>query len=235
MSKVIVVTQAGWLSIGFLKPAEFEQLKNAGLEERMPKTSPHDLAKFTPPPQEQNWDMLISEVAKGDESALSVLYDGTSRLVYALALRILADVTGAEDVTIEVFTQIWHKAVDYDLRRSAPLAWLLMLTRSRAIDRLRPGKLRDRLAESLGIDVPTSTPDPEETVLEVERRQLVQNAIAKLSPQQRKAIELAYFYGLSQSEIAVRLRQPIGTVKSWIRFGMIKLRELLSPLEQGEQ
>src|SRR3990172_11085445 len=193
---------------------------------------PHDLAN--PPAEDQNMAMLISQVAKGNESSLSDFYDRRSRYVYGLAFRILSDVTEAEEVTIEVYIQVWNKAAEYDPERSTPLTWLLMLTRSRAIDRLRSGAKRSKLEDSLEMDVPTSETDPEEATLVVERRELVRNALSKLTPQQRKAIELAYFYGLSQSEIAVRLRQPVGTVKSWMRFGMIKLRELLGPLKEGE-
>jgi RNA polymerase sigma-70 factor (ECF subfamily) len=108
-----------------------------------------------------------------------------------------------------------------------------MLTRSRAIDRLRSGSRRSKLEGSLEVDVPSSEINPEEATLVSQRRNLVRDALSKLTPQQRKAIELAYFYGLSQSEIAVKLKQPVGTVKSWMRFGMIKLRELLNPLKEG--
>jgi RNA polymerase sigma-70 factor, ECF subfamily len=198
----------------------------------MPKLY-HDLANFST--QEQNWAMLISQVAEGNESALGALYDGTSRLVYGLALRILADIAEAEEVTIEVYMQVWRKAGDYNPERSTPSVWLLMLTRSRAIDRVRSATKRSRREESLDIDVPTLGDDPEDAALAVERRQLIQNALAKLTPQQRRAIELAYFSRLSQSEIAVQMRQPIGTVKSLIRFGMIKLRELLGSLKEEEQ
>lgn len=192
---------------------------------------PQDLAN--PPAEDHNMAMLISQVAKGNESSLSELYDTTSRYVYGLAFRILADVAEAEEVTIEVFMQVWNKAAEYNPERSTPLSWLFMLTRSRAIDRLRSGAKRSKLEDSLEMDIPTSDTNPEEATLAVERRELVRNALSKLTPQQRKAIELAYFYGLSQSEIAVRLRQPIGTVKSWMRFGMIKLREILSPFKEG--
>ena len=177
----------------------------------MPEPS-YDLAKI--PTHEQNLAMLIFRVAQGDESAISALYDGTSRLVYGLALRILADMAEAEEVTIEVYMQIWRKAVDYDPERGIPSAWLLMLTRSRAIDRLRSGTQQHRLEKLLEVDVLAPTADPEETALVVERRRLVQDALAKLAPQQREAIELAYFSGLSQSKIAVRLGQPLGTVKA---------------------
>jgi RNA polymerase sigma-70 factor (ECF subfamily) len=128
--------------------------------------------------------------------------------------------------------QVWKKAVEYDPKRSKPIAWLFMLTRSRAIDRLRSSSKRTKLEDSLDTDIPNSDTDPEEATLVVERSNQIRNALSKLTPQQRKAIELAYFNGLSQSEIAARLNQPIGTVKSWMRLGMLKLRELLGVLNE---
>jgi RNA polymerase sigma-70 factor, ECF subfamily len=190
----------------------------------------HNLARFST--QEQDWAMLIYQIAQGNESALETLYDHTSRLIYTLALRILTDISEAEEITIEVYMQVWRKAVDYDPSRSTPLAWLLMLTRSRAIDRLRSDKQRSKLEGVVVADAIIPTPNPEETVLAAERRELIQNALSKLTLQQRKVIELAYFSGLTQSEIAAQLRQPVGTVKSWIRLGMMKLRELLSSLKE---
>ncbi len=137
----------------------------------------------------------------------------------------------AEEITIEVYMQVWRKAMDYDASRSTPSAWLFMLTHSRAIDGLRSDTQRNKLEESLEVNILTPAANPEETALIVEQRKLVQDALAKLTLQ-RNAIELAYFSGLSQSEIANRLRQPVGTVKSWIRLGMIKLHELLSSLQE---
>lgn len=190
----------------------------------------NNISKFSK--EEQDWAMLISQIAQGNESALGMLYDHTSRLIYGLALRILMDISAAEETTIEVYTQVWRKAADYDPSRSTPSAWLIMLTRSRAIDRLRSNTQRSKMEETVEVDTPASTADPEEAVLVIERRELIQNAMSKLTLQQRKVIELAYFSGLSQSEIAAQLRQPVGTVKSWIRLGMMKLRDLLSSLKE---
>lgn len=190
----------------------------------------HNISGFSK--EEQDWAVLISQIAQGNEFALGVLYDHTSRLIYGLALRILMDISAAEETTIDVYTQVWHKAADYDPSRSTPSAWLIMLTRSRAIDRLRSNTKRSKIEEVVEVDTPTPTADPEEATLAVERRELIQNAISKLTLQQRKVIELAYFSGLSQSEIAAQLHQPVGTVKSWIRLGMMKLRELLSSLKE---
>ncbi|HXG30013.1 MAG TPA: sigma-70 family RNA polymerase sigma factor [Thermodesulfobacteriota bacterium] len=178
---------------------------------------------------------LISEIAEGSESALSTLYDLTNRLVFGLALRILSDVAEAEEVTLDVFMHVWDRAADYDPGRSTPSTWLLMLTRSRAIDRLRSGAKQTLLEDLSDTDVSSPEGDPEEKALFAEKREIVRNALSSLTPQQRKPIELAYFYGLTQSEISKRLGQPLGTVKSSIRLGMVKLRELLGLLEEGEE
>jgi RNA polymerase sigma-70 factor (ECF subfamily) len=190
---------------------------------------PHDLSNF--PTQEKNWASLIFQISKGDESSLNKFYENTKHLVYGLTLRILGDVAEAEEVTVDVYMQVWNKASDYDPERGTPSSWLLMLTRSRAIERLRSGARRRNLEEPIINEIPNPSLNPEENVLEAEKRRAVQDAFAKLSPQQRQAIELAYFSGLSQSEIATRLGHPIGTVKSWIRLGMMKLREVLIPPE----
>jgi RNA polymerase sigma-70 factor (ECF subfamily) len=106
-----------------------------------------------------------------------------------------------------------------------------MLTRSRAIDRLRSKTPRSNVEEAVDMDALTTTANPEETAIADERRELIRNALSKLTAQQRRVIELAYFSGLTQSEIAAQLRQPVGTVKSWIRLGMMRLRELLGSLK----
>lgn len=184
------------------------------------------------PTREQDWAALIRQMAEGDQSALAALYDGTSRLIYGLALRILGDPAMAEEVTIEVYMQAWRQAVSYDPGRGTPLAWLLTLARSRAIDRLRSraeARRREILLEAAMV-IPASTVDPEEASEAAERRRLVQTALTTLTPEQREVIELAYFSGLSHSEIAARFGQPLGTVKTRIRLGMMRLRELLAPL-----
>jgi RNA polymerase sigma-70 factor (ECF subfamily) len=183
--------------------------------------------------REQEWTLLIRRVAEGDQAALGELYDDTSQLIYGLALRILSDATAAEEVSLEVYEQVWRQAANYDSQRGTLLGWLMMMTRSRAIDRLRSfGRQRQR-EESLDVvaSVPSPAANPEEDTILSERRRLVLAALANLRPEQREAIELAYFRGMSQSEIASELQQPLGTIKTRIRLGMMKLRELLLPLE----
>jgi RNA polymerase sigma-70 factor (ECF subfamily) len=191
---------------------------------------PHDLSKF--PLQEQDLAQLIFQIAEGNEPSLSIFYDSTKHLVYGLTLRILGNVAEAEEATIDVYMHVWHKASDYNPERGMPSAWLLTLTRSRAIERLRSSARRRSLEGPIETDIPNPAANPEEKVLETERRRIVQDAFTKLAPQQRQAIELAYFLGFSQSEIAAQLGHPIGTVKSWIRSGMIRLRELLSSIKE---
>jgi len=181
---------------------------------------------------DREWLKIIPRIADGDEAALSEFYDGTIGLVYSLAIRILSDKSEAEDVTIEVYMQVWDKASDYDPDKSSPSAWLMMLTRSRAIDRLRNRSKMNLVEGYEEGDHSNPNSGPEEITVAAEQRKIVQNALGKLAPQQRRAIELAYFYGLSQSEIAREMDQPLGTIKSWIRFGMIKLRDSLSIIDE---
>jgi RNA polymerase sigma-70 factor (ECF subfamily) len=182
--------------------------------------------------QEQRLKALIARMVQGEQAALAELYDETSALVYGLALRILRDQCAAEDVTIEVYIQAHRQASHYDPQRGTPSAWLLTLTRSRAIDRLRLETLRRRHEESLDetMTVASLDGDPEECSASTELRRIVRHALARLTPEQREAIEIAYYSGLSHSEIAAKLGQPLGTVKTRIRTGMMLLREHLRPL-----
>jgi RNA polymerase sigma-70 factor, ECF subfamily len=178
---------------------------------------------------------LIRRMAAGDQSALSSLYDATSRVVYGLALRILGDPADAEEVTLDVYSQAWRQVSRYDETRGDGLTWLLTLARSRAIDRLRSragARKRETALDTIS-NVATLTPDPESQSSFAERARRVRSALSLLSPEQREVIELAYFEGLTHVEIAERLRQPLGTAKSRIRLGMAKLRDALRPLDEG--
>lgn len=182
--------------------------------------------------REQRLGALVARMAQGDQSALAELYDETNPLVYGLALRILRDQHAAEDVTIEVYTQVHRQASHFDSQRGTASAWLLTLTRSRAIDRLRIETLRREREESLDetTTVVSLIGDPEACSASSELRRIVQQALLRLTPEQREVIEIAYFSGLSHSEIAAKLGQPLGTVKTRIRTGMLLLREHLAPL-----
>jgi RNA polymerase sigma-70 factor (ECF subfamily) len=185
-----------------------------------------DLSRF-----ESSREALVRRIATGDQAAMAELYDQTSQMVYGLALRVLGDPSGAEDVMVEVYAQLWRQAIGYDAQRGSPSAWLLTMTRSRAID-MRRARGRDRASEPLEAagEVSSDSPGPEAISVAAERHRFVQGALAQLSDELRHLIELAYFGGLSHSEIAARLNQPLGTVKTRIRTAMGQLRALLTPL-----
>ncbi len=186
--------------------------------------------------RDQDLISLVQRIATGDQTALSTLYDTTNRLIYGLVLRVLGDVSSAEEVLIDVYAQVWRQASSYDTNRGAPLAWLTTIARSRAIDRLRSGWQDQRRKESLDVlgDATSDGASPEENTVAAERQRFVREALKTLSPEQREVIELAYYSGLSHSEIAAKLNQPLGTVKTRTRLGMMKLREALAPLLGGD-
>lgn len=196
--------------------------------------SPQDSRELST--RDQDWAALITRVADGDQSALTTLYDSTNRLVFGLILRVVTDRSNAEEVLLDVYTQVWRQASTYDSLRGAPLAWLMTIARTRGIDRLRSGKHEHQHKESLDAigEVTSSTASPEADSVTSERRQLVRAALESLSAEQREVIELAYYSGLSHSEIALRLGQPLGTVKTRTRLGMMKLRDMLRPTLEGQ-
>ena len=189
----------------------------ADSEKKLTKLSDH----------ERDLAMLISKIAKGCESALKKLYDTTISQVYGLAYKILSNNPDADEVALDVFKQIWKKALDYEPGRGTPSAWLITMTRSRAIDRIRSDNKRRTTNKPLMGDSLDHAPLPDETSDVREKRELIDKALSELTPEQRQSIELAYFKGLSQSEISRQMNEPLGTVKSWMRTGMIKLREIL--------
>jgi RNA polymerase sigma-70 factor, ECF subfamily len=183
----------------------------------------------------RNWNpeltALMQRISQGDQLAFAALYDATRSLVYSLAVRILRDQSAAEDVTIEVYQQVYQQAGQYTSDRGTPSAWILTLTRSRAIDRLRQHTVRQQRESTLDAIAHASLlPDPETSSVANELRCAVRKALATLSKEQRQAIESAYYAGLSHREIAAQLGQPLGTVKTRIRTGMMMLRAQLGPL-----
>jgi RNA polymerase sigma-70 factor (ECF subfamily) len=166
-------------------------------------------------------EALLREVARGKESALGAFYDRYAGLVNALALRILRDAAEAEDVVQEVFVQVWRQASRFDSARGTVEAWLCTMARTRALDRLRRRASRREDPEHAEVGG-TSSPRPEDALW-------VRKALGALSEDQRRALELAYYEGLTQSEIAARLGEPLGTVKTRIRTAMIRLRQALDP------
>jgi RNA polymerase sigma-70 factor (ECF subfamily) len=175
---------------------------------------------------------LLARVVKGDQQAFSQLYDRSSTLLFTLAVRILGNREEAAELLQDVYLEVWRKVSRYDVGRGTPVAWLITLTKSRAIDRLRARASRGYRATRAQIDdtaaqVADPGPSPLETQAEEELRSAVGAAVAGLPQSQQQAIELAYYEGLSHTEIATRLNQPLGTVKTRIKLGMSKLRESL--------
>ena len=177
---------------------------------------------------------LLARVAKRDASALARLFDATSGWVYGLILRIVGDHAAADEVTLDVYLKVWRRAETYSNERGRVESWLAAIARRSAIDRLRSER-PNRVAESaqtVSFDMlPSSDRGPEVESEESERRHQIADAVAQLTEPQRRTIELAYFLGLTHSEIAANLDWPLGTVKTHIRRGMVKLRDLLRPLE----
>ncbi|WP_455370947.1 sigma-70 family RNA polymerase sigma factor [Petrachloros mirabilis] len=177
---------------------------------------------------------LLANVVRGDQQAFSQLYDHSSALLYTLAFRILGSREEAEELLQDVYLEIWRKVARYDIGRGTPLAWLITLTRSRAIDRLRTRSSHGS-STAAPLDTTASSqvadlgPSPFETQADQEWRMAVGTAITSLPPAQLQAIEAAYYDGLSYAEIAARMNQPLGTVKTRIKLGMSQLRETLSP------
>ena len=175
---------------------------------------------------------LLTAIAARDEAALAQLYDRYRAILFGLLMRILNNREEAEDVLQEVFLQVWRKAEDFDENRGRPFTWLVTLARSRGIDRLRTLAARERVAEAGAREASEEISDAATDAFKSEQRGLVSDALAKLPDEQKRPIMLAYFDGLTQSEIATRLGAPLGTVKTRMRTGMIRLRELLAG--QGE-
>jgi len=171
---------------------------------------------------------LIERLRQRDVCAFEELYDRHSRIVYGLVLRILQQASTAEEVVQDIFLQLWRNARHYDGARGPFLPWLLTLARNRALDQLRLKSERQRRREAQSEQLPAAAgarPDFEGNLDDQRRAARVRELMSALKPQQKSAIELAYFEGLSHSEIATRLGEPLGTVKSWIRNGLLKLKE----------
>jgi RNA polymerase sigma-70 factor (ECF subfamily) len=188
--------------------------------------------RLQPEPAQENDVALLNAIAARDEVALAQLYDRYRAILFGLLMRILNNREEAEDVLQEVFLQVWRKAADFDESRGRPFTWLVTLARSRGIDRLRTLAARDRVAEAGAREPSEEISDAATDAFRSEQRGLVNNALAKLPDEQKRPLMLAYFEGLTQSEIATSLGAPLGTVKTRMRTGMIRLRELLAG--QGE-
>ena len=184
---------------------------------------------------------LVERMARGEDRALGDLYDRYGKTLYALALAIVREPADAEEVVVDAFGQAWRSATSFDPARGSVGAWLATIARSRALDlvraRGRRAKIHERAAQLSdgGVATPIAAAgiDPGRGAEQSEARLLVGRALGALPEPQRVAIELAYFEGLTQSEIAERLAEPLGTIKTRMRAGMEKLRGLLGPLLEG--
>lgn len=184
---------------------------------------------------------LLARVALADERALAELYDRYARLAFSLAIAVVGDAADAEEVVSDAFAQLWRSASSFDAERGSVMAWVVTIVRTRALDRLRAQRRRSRAIErstilsedGAGPLVPEAQLAERATEL-TEARALVTRALDGLPPTQRRVIELAYFGGLSQSEIAEQLSEPLGTVKTRMRGGMERMRTLLMPLMEPE-
>jgi RNA polymerase sigma-70 factor, ECF subfamily len=176
-------------------------------------------------------DERLLEALAGDPSALAPLYDRHSRLVYGLALAVLGNADEAADLTQEVFLSLCDQH-GYDASRGTLGAYLTTVTRTRAIDRLRRRTRRVRLLREhhAAAPMPTPSPTPVERISEAECSVRVRKALDGLPPNERRALEMAYFQGLTQAEIAEDLQTPLGTVKSWCRRGLLAMRASLGDL-----
>ena len=177
---------------------------------------------------------LLKRTGEGDRRSFEELYERYSGVLYSTAFRILNDQTAAEDVLQDVFVQIWEKAPLYDAARGKPLTWAVTMTRNKSIDRLRSqqrrNRLRDEMETQASIFEEFSDRSSLDEVQSAEKGEMIRRAIQQLSKEQRQAIELAFFSGMSQSEIAETIGEPLGTIKARIRRGMMKLKEIVTPL-----
>lgn len=183
--------------------------------------------------QDREEAALLRATARGDERAFASLYDRYGPVLFGMLLRILRERTEAEDVLQEVFLQVWRRADGFDETRGRAFTWLVTLARSRAIDRLRATRTRERAAQASAGEADEFVADALVDVTRAEEGEAVRGALAAIPEEQRRALLLAYFEGLSQTEIAARLGQPLGTVKTRMRSGLSKLRELLRGRVEG--
>ena len=177
---------------------------------------------------------LVERLRARDQAALETLYERYSGVVHAVALRIIGQPADAEDVVVDSFWQVWQQATSYDATRGQLRTWIVTIARSRALDRLRVLR-RSPLAEAEEVNVAgrevVADDNPEQAAWLSQKSAIVRAAMAGLPREQRQALELAYYHGLSQSEVAERLGEPLGTIKTRIRLGMMKLREQLQSLQ----
>ncbi len=173
---------------------------------------------------------LARRLQERDPQALSALYDKYGRIAYAVALRVVRDAAVAEDLVQETFLRVWSHAGSFDSARGTMSTWITTVARNRAIDYLRSmdGRMAASAVNLHGAEGPAALAEAGDEALSIDRRRVLTDAFRKLTPAQREVIHLAYYEGLSQSEMASRLKQPLGTVKTWVRAALRVLREELA-------
>jgi RNA polymerase sigma-70 factor, ECF subfamily len=181
------------------------------------------------PVSETDWVGLVQSMAKGDQRALHALYERTHRIVFTLSVRITNNRETAEEVTLDVFHDVWRRAATYDAGGGSVVGWIMNQARSRAIDRVRFEQRKKRVSHHGDGPLPaTSARDPHEAFDVREQGRLLRDALTVLTPDERRAIEIAFFSESTYAEVAARLNQPLGTVKTRIRSGLSKLRDALA-------
>lgn len=177
---------------------------------------------------------LVRGMTAGNAASLGEFYDKWSAKVYSIAISIVGEAADAEEVVEEAFLQAWNQAARFDTARGRPASWILNIARSRSLDRLKAVKRRrEDLTDSFDASASSDLPDPAEQLVEKERTEAIGTALRMLPAEQRQAVEMAYFGGLSQSEIAESTGLALGTVKTRMRLGMQKLRDYLAPVNEA--
>jgi RNA polymerase sigma-70 factor (ECF subfamily) len=180
------------------------------------------------PVAEKHWLGLVQAIAAGDQRALHVLYERTHRIVFTLMVRICGSRETAEELTLDVFHEVWRRASGYDPANGTVVGWIMNQARSRAIDRVRFEQRKKRVNTSADDPLAATPPGgPHETLDMREQARLLREALAVLTADERQVIETAFFADLTYPEVAVRLNQPLGTVKTRVRSGLGKLRQAL--------
>jgi RNA polymerase sigma-70 factor (ECF subfamily) len=178
--------------------------------------------------QEADWVRVVQAIAAGDQEALRDLYERAHRLVFTLVVRICFDHDVAEEITLDVFHDVWRRSAEYDPKGGSVVGWIMNQARSRAIDRLRFERRKKRVPPPPGHhEDQVEVAGPADSVAARQRRGVLQQALTALTPDERQAIEVAFFSELTYSETAVRLDQPLGTVKTRVRTALTKLRKAL--------
>jgi RNA polymerase sigma-70 factor, ECF subfamily len=185
-------------------------------------------AKSKAPVSEQDWAALVQAIAAGDQLALHALYERSHRIVFTLIMRITANRETAEELTVDVFHDVWRRAPGYDPANGTVLGWIMNQARSRAIDRLRYESRKKRSGGADEQPLAEVAADPRDVLELREQSRSLRTALATLTPDERQAIEATFFAGLTHAEAAARLKQPLGTIKTRIRSALHKLRQALA-------